>query len=166
MRVFRQEATTTNGTTLTTGSLVSGLLSANTFAFVGDSRQILMQIEALKSKTNVKILESPSILALDGTQASFNVGIEYPYSGGSLYFIRRRQHVERAVPGNGRHSSGSAPHLGIRHRNHGYHAGGQQHRCYRSGRHQRKCSHFSQSYRYQHLLCQGWRDSRNCRADS
>ncbi|HTY60719.1 MAG TPA: hypothetical protein VMG30_00525 [Acidobacteriota bacterium] len=77
------KGTTTNGTTLTTGSLNSGTLTANTFAFVGDSRQILMQMEALKDKTKVKVLESPSILALDGTQASFNVGTEYPYPGGS-----------------------------------------------------------------------------------
>jgi general secretion pathway protein D len=77
------KGTTTNGTTLTTGSLVDGLLKANTFAFVGDSRQIITQITALKEKTNIKILESPSILALDGTQASFTVGQEYPYSGGS-----------------------------------------------------------------------------------
>ena len=75
--------TTTNGTTLTTGSLVDGTLSAGTFAFVGDSRQILLQLQALKSKTKVKVLESPSILALDGTEASFNVGTEYPYPGGS-----------------------------------------------------------------------------------
>ena len=74
---------TANGTTLTTGSLVGGTLTANTFGIVGNSRQILMQIEALKDKTKVKILESPSILALDGTQASFNVGAEYPYPGGS-----------------------------------------------------------------------------------
>ena len=74
---------TANGPALTTGSLVSGLLSAHTFAFVGDSRQIMVQIEALKNNTNVKILESPSILALDGTMASFNVGTEYPYSSGS-----------------------------------------------------------------------------------
>ncbi len=74
---------TANGPALTTGSLVSGLLSAHTFAFVGDARQIMVQIEALKNNTNVKILESPSILALDGTMASFNVGVEYPYSSGS-----------------------------------------------------------------------------------
>jgi general secretion pathway protein D len=77
------KGTTANGTTLTTGSLVDGLLKANTFAFVGDSRQIIAQITALKEKTNIKILESPSILALDGTQANFTVGQEYPYSGGS-----------------------------------------------------------------------------------
>ena len=80
---LQAKGTTTNGTTLTTGSLVDGTLSAGTFAFVGDSRQILMQMEALKSKTKVKVLESPSILALDGTEASFNVGTEYPYPGGS-----------------------------------------------------------------------------------
>jgi general secretion pathway protein D len=85
------KGTTTNGTNLTTGSLadgsktgiVAGTLNASTFAFVGDSRQIIAKIQALKSKTTVRVLESPSILALDGTQASFNVGTEYPYPGGS-----------------------------------------------------------------------------------
>ena len=84
---------TANGPALTTGSLVSGLLSAHTFAFVGDSRQIMLQIEALKNNTNVKILESPSILALDGTMASFNVGVEYPYSSGSYISSVGGSHV-------------------------------------------------------------------------
>ena len=74
---------TANGEPLTTGSLVNGTLRATTFAFIGDSRQLLMHIRAMKDVTKVKILESPSILALDGTQASFNVGVEYPYSAGS-----------------------------------------------------------------------------------
>ena len=74
---------TSKGTTLTTGSLENGILTASTFAFVGNSRQIIAQIEALKNKTQVKVLEAPSILALDGTQASFNVGAEYPYPTGS-----------------------------------------------------------------------------------
>ncbi len=70
---------TSKGTTLTTGSLEDGTLTANTFAFVGNSRQIIGQIEALKNKTKVKVLEAPSILALDGTYAEFNVGAEYPF---------------------------------------------------------------------------------------
>jgi general secretion pathway protein D len=74
---------TSKGTTMTLGSLQSGLLSASTFAFVGDSRQLIMNLEALRNKTKVKVLEAPSILALDGMQASINVGAEYPYPGGS-----------------------------------------------------------------------------------
>jgi general secretion pathway protein D len=74
---------TSKGTTLTTGSIEGGSLSANTFAFIGDSRQILMQLNALRTKTRVKILEAPSVLALDGMQASINVGSEIPYPGGS-----------------------------------------------------------------------------------
>lgn len=74
---------TSKGNTLTTGALENGTLSASTFAFVGSSRQIIAQIEALKNKTQVTVLEAPSILALDGTQASFNVGAEYPYPTGS-----------------------------------------------------------------------------------
>ncbi len=61
----------------------SGSISANTFAFVGDTREILLRLEALQLKTNVRILEAPSVLALDGTQASIVVGSEYPYPGGS-----------------------------------------------------------------------------------
>jgi general secretion pathway protein D len=58
-------------------------LSANTFAFVGDTREILMRLNALRLKTKVRILEAPSVLALDGTMASIIVGAEVPYPGGS-----------------------------------------------------------------------------------
>ncbi|MBN1571088.1 MAG: hypothetical protein JXA73_24850 [Acidobacteria bacterium] len=80
---LQRRGDTSKGETLTTGSLQSGQLSANTFAFIGDSRQILLQLDALRSKTKVKILEAPSVLALDGMQASINVGSEYPYPSGS-----------------------------------------------------------------------------------
>jgi general secretion pathway protein D len=58
-------------------------LSANTFAFVGNTREILMRLNALRTKTKVRILEAPSVLALDGTMASIIVGAEVPYPGGS-----------------------------------------------------------------------------------
>lgn len=61
----------------------TGSISANTFAFVGNSREILLRLNALRLKTNVKILEAPSVLVLDGMQASIVVGSEYPYPGGS-----------------------------------------------------------------------------------
>jgi general secretion pathway protein D len=63
--------------------LDGGVLSANTFAFVGKSREILLKLNALRTKTKVRILEAPSILALDGMQASINVGSEIPYPAGS-----------------------------------------------------------------------------------
>jgi general secretion pathway protein D len=68
---------------LTTGSLDGGVLSADTFAFIGKSREILMKLNALRTKTKVRILEAPSVLALDGMQASINVGTEVPYPAGS-----------------------------------------------------------------------------------
>ena len=71
---------------LTTGAISAedGALSASTFAFVGNSREILMNLEALRTKTNVRILEAPSVLALDGTQAQIIVGAEIPYPGTSF----------------------------------------------------------------------------------
>jgi general secretion pathway protein D len=69
---------------LTTGSIngTSGLV-ANTFAFVGSSRELLLALDTLRQKTKVKILEAPAVLALDGTQASIVVGGEVPYPTGS-----------------------------------------------------------------------------------
>jgi len=61
----------------------TGVLSASTFAIVGDSRDILMSLSALQSKTRVRILEAPSVLALDGTEAHIVVGAEVPYQGTS-----------------------------------------------------------------------------------
>jgi general secretion pathway protein D len=74
------------GGNLTTGSIdpSSGALSASTFAFVGNARQILLALNALRSKTKVRTLEAPSVLALDGTMASIIVGSEYPYPSGSF----------------------------------------------------------------------------------
>ncbi len=62
----------------------NGALSAGTFAFVGSGREILMNLDTLKTKTNVKILEAPSVLALDGSTANIIVGGEVPYPTGSF----------------------------------------------------------------------------------
>jgi general secretion pathway protein D len=70
------------GTFNATGGLTSSALTASTFAFLGSSREILLNLEALKTKTKVKILEAPSVLALDGTTAKIVVGAEVPYSAG------------------------------------------------------------------------------------
>lgn len=73
------------GQPLTTASTsaTNGALSASTFAFIGNSREILMALTALSQKTKVRIIEAPSVLALDGTQAKIVVGSEVPYSGGT-----------------------------------------------------------------------------------
>ena len=78
---------TTGGTTATdtNGAPTTPLLSASTFAFVGSSREILLRLDALRTKTKVRILEAPSILALDGTEAKIVVGAEVAYPGGTYY---------------------------------------------------------------------------------
>jgi general secretion pathway protein D len=65
---------------LTTGSLSSatGALTVQTFAFIGSAREILLGLDALRQKTRVRILEAPSVLALDGTPARINVGGSIP----------------------------------------------------------------------------------------
>ncbi len=74
-----------NPASLTTATLdTSGALSANTFAFVGNSREIFLALSALATRTKVRILEAPSVLALDGTMAHIVVGSEYPYPGTSF----------------------------------------------------------------------------------
>jgi general secretion pathway protein D len=76
---------TTSSAPLTTAGIdpSTGALSANTFAFVGNAREILLALNALRQKTKVKILEAPSVLALDGTMATITVGAEIPYPGSS-----------------------------------------------------------------------------------
>jgi len=69
---------------LTTAAVnAAGALSIGTFAIIGDSREILMALTALQTKTQVRVLEAPSVLALDGTEAHIVVGAEVPYQGTS-----------------------------------------------------------------------------------
>ena len=68
----------------TIGSIVDGTLSARTTAFIGSNRQLRTIITALSAKTNVRILEAPRILALDGVQASINIGAEVPVTTASF----------------------------------------------------------------------------------
>ena len=74
------------GTNITTAKTapVTGALTVNTFALLGDAREVLLAIEALREKTKVKVLEAPSVLALDGTEARIVVGGEVPYPSGSF----------------------------------------------------------------------------------
>jgi general secretion pathway protein D len=71
---------------LTTGSIdaSTGALSAASFAFVGSSREILMTLNALRQKTKVRILEAPSVLAIDGQMAQIQVGGQVPIPGGTF----------------------------------------------------------------------------------
>jgi general secretion pathway protein D len=73
------------GERLTTGSLAqsTGALSASTFAFVGNAREILMNLDALRQKTKVRILEAPSVLAIDGMTAHIQIGGQVPIPGGT-----------------------------------------------------------------------------------
>ena len=68
----------------TIGSIVDGTLSATTTAFIGSNRQLRTIITALSAKTNVRILEAPRILALDGVQAQINIGAEVPVTTASF----------------------------------------------------------------------------------
>lgn len=70
---------------LTTGSITAeaGALAAQTFAFIGSSREILANLDALRVKTKVRVLEAPSVLAIDGMQAHIQVGGSVPVPGGT-----------------------------------------------------------------------------------
>jgi len=71
---------------LTTGSIdaSTGALSASSFAFVGSTREILMNLNALRQKTKVRILEAPSLLVIDGQMAHIQVGGQVPIPGGTF----------------------------------------------------------------------------------
>lgn len=68
----------------TTGELKSGEITTSTRILVGMSRQLEALINALRSKTKVEILEAPRLLAMDGMQATFNVGAEVPVTTASF----------------------------------------------------------------------------------
>jgi general secretion pathway protein D len=76
----------TAGDHLTTGAVAgdTGALNAASFAFIGNSREILMNLNALRQKTKVRILEAPSVLALDGTPARIQVGGSVPVPGSTI----------------------------------------------------------------------------------
>ena len=60
-----------------------GALSMVTKAFIGAQRELEAAITALRSRTNVEILEAPTLLAVDGMQARINVGAEVPVTTAS-----------------------------------------------------------------------------------
>ncbi|MGD0100740.1 MAG: secretin N-terminal domain-containing protein [Acidobacteriota bacterium] len=80
--VLQAKGTATS--TLTTGSISSGTLAAQTYLPIGDAREFLATLNALSTKTKVRILEAPSVLALDGQMAQIMVGSQIPYPGTSF----------------------------------------------------------------------------------
>ncbi|MEE8586232.1 MAG: hypothetical protein V3T83_15415, partial [Acidobacteriota bacterium] len=68
----------------TTASSSGGIFSAVTRRVVGNSRQLRIQIQALSAKTEVKILDAPRIMTMDGIQASINIGAEVPVQTSSF----------------------------------------------------------------------------------
>ena len=60
-----------------------GLLSLTTKAIIGQERELVAVLNALRSKTNVEIVDAPTVMALDGTPASINVGAEVPVTTAS-----------------------------------------------------------------------------------
>jgi general secretion pathway protein D len=80
--VLQAKGTATS--TLTTGSISSGTLAAQTYLPIGDAREFLATLNALSTKTKVRILEAPSVLALDGQMAQIMVGSQIPYPSTSF----------------------------------------------------------------------------------
>lgn len=68
----------------TTGKIADGALSITTRTFVGAGRQFEAAITALRTKTNVEMLEAPRLLVMDGMQATINVGAEVPVTTASF----------------------------------------------------------------------------------
>ena len=74
----------TTGSITRVGEEGGGGISAATRIFMGGGRQLDTVIDALRTKTNVEILESPTLLVTDGTEAQINVGAEVPVTTASF----------------------------------------------------------------------------------
>ncbi len=76
---------TETATPATTASIAAtGAFAGTTRTMIGLSRQLEATINALRKKTNVEIMEAPRLLAMDGMQATFNVGAEVPVTTASF----------------------------------------------------------------------------------
>ncbi|HEY2933284.1 MAG TPA: secretin N-terminal domain-containing protein [Acidobacteriota bacterium] len=75
----RQQALASTASVSTTGTL-----AAATRFIIGDSREIEAKLNALRTKTNVKVLEAPRVLAIDGQEASINIGADVPVTTSSF----------------------------------------------------------------------------------
>jgi len=74
---------TTGSISAQTAEQSGGIFSATTKAIIGSERELVATVNALRSKTNVEILDAPRVMALDGTPASINVGSEVPVTTAS-----------------------------------------------------------------------------------
>lgn len=68
----------------TTASSSSGTLTAVTRRMVGNTRQLRVMLQAMSAKTDVKILDAPRIMTMDGIQATINIGAEVPVQTSSF----------------------------------------------------------------------------------
>ncbi len=74
----------TTGSITRVGEEGGGGISAATRVFIGGTRQLDIVVDALRTRTNVEILESPTLLVVDGTEAQINVGAEVPVTTASF----------------------------------------------------------------------------------
>ena len=74
----------TTGSITRVGEEGGGGISAATRIFIGAGRQLDIVVDALRTKTNVEILEAPTLLVVDGTEAQINVGAEVPVTTASF----------------------------------------------------------------------------------
>ena len=78
------QAKGTSTSPLTTGSITAGTLTGQYYTTIGDAREFLATLTALNTKTKVRTLEAPSILALDGQMAQIMIGSQVPYPSTSF----------------------------------------------------------------------------------
>ena len=74
----------TTGSITRVGEEGGGGLSAATRIFIGAGRQLDIVVDALRTRTNVELLEAPTLLVVDGTEAQINVGAEVPVTTASF----------------------------------------------------------------------------------
>ena len=70
--------TTSNNTTTTSGFNVDKLAAAGLALFAGDVKDLAALVTALSSKTDVRVLSAPTLLATDNKEASITVGGREP----------------------------------------------------------------------------------------
>ena len=77
---LQTRATASRATTASFAAVGSGAPSLNvqTFAFIGQTRELLAFLNASENRGRVRTLSNPSVLVSDNTQAEFQVGAEVP----------------------------------------------------------------------------------------
>jgi len=68
----------------TTGTITGGALNIVTRTIIGAERQFEAALTSLRATTDVELVEAPRLLAMDGMQATFNVGAEVPVTTASF----------------------------------------------------------------------------------